>query len=71
MAIQGSGALMPPGSPMIRAGQVRLTIGEPISTAGLGPADRDRMLKLVHARIAEMLGEPAAEQAAGSVNHAQ
>ena len=42
MAIQGSGARMPPGSPLIRAGEVRLTIGEPISTAGLGPADRER-----------------------------
>ena len=59
MAIQGSRELMPPGSPLIRAGQVRLQIGEPISTAGLGPADRDRMLKLVRGRIAEMLGEPS------------
>jgi 1-acyl-sn-glycerol-3-phosphate acyltransferase len=73
MAIQGSGALMPPGSPLIRAGQVRLQIGEPIPTAGLGPADRDRTLKLVHARIAEMLGELplAVEQAGDSVNHPQ
>jgi len=71
MAIHGSRELMPPGSPLIRAGQVRLQIGEPISTAGLGSADRDRMLKLVHARIAEMLGEPPSEQAAGSVDHAQ
>ena len=60
MAIKGSRELMPPGSPLIRSGQVRLQIGEPISTAGLGPADRDRMVKLVRARIAEMLGEPPA-----------
>src|SRR6478736_5063470 len=29
MAIQGSRELMPPGSPLIRSGQVRLQIGEP------------------------------------------
>ena len=62
---------MPPGSPLIRAGQVRLQIGEPIPTAGLGPADRDRMLKLVHARIAEMLGEPPSPAEQTSVDHAQ
>ena len=60
MAIKGSRELMPPGSPLIRRGEVRLVIGEPISTAGLGPADRERMVKLVRSRIAEMLGEPPA-----------
>ena len=70
MAIQGSRQLMPAGSPLIRSGEVRLKIGEPIPTEGLGAADRDRMLKLVHNRIAEMLGEPPpAEQT--SVDHAQ
>ncbi|HLK89438.1 MAG TPA: lysophospholipid acyltransferase family protein [Polyangia bacterium] len=58
MAIHGSRALMPRGAMLIRGGEVRLQLGEPISTAGLGPGDRDRMLKLVHERIAAMLGEP-------------
>ncbi len=58
IAIHGSRALMPRGAMLIRAGEVRLVLGDPISTAGLGPGDRDRMLKLVHQRIAQMLGEP-------------
>ena len=70
MAIQGSRQLMPAGSPLIRSGEVRLKIGEPIPTEGLGAADRDRMLKLVHSRIAEMLGEPP-PAAQTSVDHAQ
>jgi len=68
MAIKGSRELMPPGSPLIRSGQVQLQIGEPISTAGLGPADRERMVKLVRARIAEMLGEPSADAAQTSAH---
>jgi len=50
---------MPPGTPLIRAGTVEIELGTPISTAGLGPADRGRMVIEVRARIAEMLGEPA------------
>ncbi len=66
MAIEGTHALMPRGSMLIRAGEVRLQIGEPIPTAGLGPSDRERLVKLVHARIAEMLGEaPAASASSG------
>lgn len=60
MAIKGSRALMPRGAMLIRAGEVNLHFGQPIPTAGLGAADRDRTLKLVRERIAEMLGEPPA-----------
>jgi len=42
---------------------VRLQIGEPIPTAGLGPGDRERLVKQVHERIAEMLGQPPAPPA--------
>jgi 1-acyl-sn-glycerol-3-phosphate acyltransferase len=58
LAIDGTRVLMPRGAMLIRAGEVRLQIGEPIPTAGLGPGDRERLVKQVHARIAEMLGEP-------------
>jgi 1-acyl-sn-glycerol-3-phosphate acyltransferase len=60
MAIEGSRALMPRGAMLIRAGEVRLQLGEPIPTKGLGPNDRERLVKEVRDRIAEMLGEPAA-----------
>jgi 1-acyl-sn-glycerol-3-phosphate acyltransferase len=57
VAIHGSRALMPRGSALIRAGQVRLEIGEPISTAGLGPGDREALVARVRGKVAEMLDE--------------
>jgi 1-acyl-sn-glycerol-3-phosphate acyltransferase len=57
VAIHGSRALMPRGSALIRAGQVRLELGEPISTVGLGPGDREALLTRVRGKVAEMLGE--------------
>jgi 1-acyl-sn-glycerol-3-phosphate acyltransferase len=59
LAIRGSRAVMPPGTPLIRAGLVQIEIDEPISTAGLGPSDRQQLLERVRARIADMLGETA------------
>jgi 1-acyl-sn-glycerol-3-phosphate acyltransferase len=63
MAIEGTRAVMPPGSMLIRSGEVRLQIGEPIPTAGLGPSDRERLVRQVRERIAAMLGEPPAAPA--------
>jgi 1-acyl-sn-glycerol-3-phosphate acyltransferase len=59
VAIRGTRAVMPRGSLLIRSGDVEVEIGEPIPTLGLGPEDRDALLKKVHARIAEMLGQTA------------
>jgi 1-acyl-sn-glycerol-3-phosphate acyltransferase len=58
VAIHGSRALMPRGSALIRSGHVRIELGAPISTAGMGPADREPLLNRVRAQIADMLGEP-------------
>ena len=58
VAIHGSRAPMPRGAMLIRPGKVRLEIGVPLSTAGLGPGDRTALVAQVRARIAEMLGEP-------------
>ena len=58
LAIRGTRAVMPPGTPLIRAGRVQIEVDEPISTAGLGPSDRQQLLERVYARIAAMLGEP-------------
>jgi 1-acyl-sn-glycerol-3-phosphate acyltransferase len=63
MAIEGTRALMPAGSMLIRSGEVRLQIGEPIPTAGLRPSDRERLVREVRERIAAMLGEPPAAPA--------
>jgi 1-acyl-sn-glycerol-3-phosphate acyltransferase len=58
VAIRGSREIMPRGAALMRAGVVDIEIGEPISTAGLGAEDRQRLLERVHARVAAMLGEP-------------
>ncbi len=60
VAIQGSRAVMPRGSILIRSGTVRLEIGAPISTAGLSPGDREVLATRVRGEIAQMLGEPPA-----------
>jgi 1-acyl-sn-glycerol-3-phosphate acyltransferase len=59
VAIRGSGAAMPPGSPLIRAGSVKIEVDAPIPTEGLTNADRDALIVKVRSRIAGMLGEPA------------
>ncbi len=64
VAIQGSRALMPRGSALIRSGTVRLEIGEPISTTGMHPADREALAACVREKIAAMLGEPVPAQRA-------
>jgi 1-acyl-sn-glycerol-3-phosphate acyltransferase len=63
VAIRGTREVMPRGSLLIRPGDVSIEIGEPISTQGLGPDDRQALLDKVRARIEEML---AAQQAPSS-----
>ena len=55
VAIRGRHAVMPPGTPLIRAGKVAVEIGAPISTTGLGPQDRDALMTKVRGAIAAML----------------
>src|SRR5262249_26486768 len=57
VAIRGTREVMPRGSLLIRPGVVDIEIGEPISTAGLAPGDRQALLEKVQTRIADMLGE--------------
>ena len=61
VAIRGSRDVMPRGTALIRPGDVDIEIGAPISTAGLGPEDRAALIETVHARVAAMLGERAAQ----------
>ena len=66
VAIRGSGALMPPGSPLIRAGTVTVEVDEPIPTEGLSSGDRNALIEKVRGRIAAMLGEPPASASAAA-----
>ena len=64
IAIRGSRALMPPGSPLIRAGRVSVEVGAPIPTAGLTASDREALVTRVRDQIAAMLISPSARSAA-------
>jgi 1-acyl-sn-glycerol-3-phosphate acyltransferase len=57
VAIRGSRAVMPPGAMLIRPGEVAMTVGAPISTAGLANGDRQRLAEQVRDQIAAMLAE--------------
>ena len=59
VALQGARALMPRGSLLVRAGQVRVIMGEPIPTAGLTDQDRGALLDRVRGQIAAMLDQEA------------
>ena len=60
VALQGTRELMPRGSLRVKPGRVRVTIGEPIPTAGLEVDDRNALLDRVRNTIAGMLGAPGA-----------
>jgi len=64
VAIRGSHAVMPPGSPLIRAGTVTIEVDDPIPTDGLDTTERDALIQKVRGRIAAMLGEPPESAAA-------
>ena len=58
----GAGEAMPRGSLFMRAGVVRVLVGQPVPTAGLSEADRHRLLEDVRGRIAAMLDEATSPQ---------
>jgi 1-acyl-sn-glycerol-3-phosphate acyltransferase len=57
VALQGTRELMPRGSLRVKPGRVKVTIGAPIPTEGLGADDRNALLERVHGTIAEMLSK--------------
>jgi 1-acyl-sn-glycerol-3-phosphate acyltransferase len=58
LALRGTRAAMPAGSPLLRSGRVHVIVGEPVTTEGLTDADRNRLVEEVHAKVAAMLDEP-------------
>jgi 1-acyl-sn-glycerol-3-phosphate acyltransferase len=64
VAIRGTREVMPRGAALIRAGTVTVEVGEPIPTEGLTAADREALIARVRGRVAAMLGETDAPQAA-------
>ncbi len=61
LAISGTHDILPPGNALVRPGEVRLRIGEPISMDGLTLKDRGRLNEIFRQRIGDMLevGESA------------
>jgi 1-acyl-sn-glycerol-3-phosphate acyltransferase len=55
VALQGTRQAMPPGSLLLRSGQVVVTVGDPIPTAGLVGADREALLGRVRTAIEALL----------------
>jgi len=55
MAIHGTYQAFPPRRWAVRSGPVRVTIGEPIQTAGLSIRKRDELMSAMRSQIAEML----------------
>ncbi|UCC26138.1 MAG: 1-acyl-sn-glycerol-3-phosphate acyltransferase [Gemmatimonadales bacterium] len=51
VGISGSRAVMPKGSWRVKSGKIRLRIGEPIPTEGLGEDARDRLLREARSAI--------------------
>jgi 1-acyl-sn-glycerol-3-phosphate acyltransferase len=66
VAVTGSERVLPKHSLVVVPGRVRVAFGEPISTRGLGAADRDGLTSLVHNRVAKLIQdlEPAEARAA-------
>jgi 1-acyl-sn-glycerol-3-phosphate acyltransferase len=55
VAIHGGRAAMRKGSPIVRPVHVRVSIGEPVETAGRTVDDRDTVIAEVRERIVGML----------------
>ena len=59
IAIVGMRPLLPMGSIHIRRGTASLRVGDPIPTAGLKLADRERLNERLYREVAELLADPA------------
>ena len=57
IGLRGTRALMQPGSPLVKSGQVFVTIGAPIPTSGLTIDDRPALIQHVRDAIAAMVAE--------------
>jgi 1-acyl-sn-glycerol-3-phosphate acyltransferase len=59
IALVGMRRLLPMGSIHIRAGRVRLRVGDPIPVTDLGPGDRGELTRRLYGEIARMMEGPS------------
>jgi 1-acyl-sn-glycerol-3-phosphate acyltransferase len=57
VALIGSEKILPFGSGTVSPGNVTLRIGDPVSTEGLGPKDRNALAEQLYARVYQLLGD--------------
>jgi 1-acyl-sn-glycerol-3-phosphate acyltransferase len=57
VGITGARNILPMHSMHVIPGTIRLRIGDPIPTAGMGPRDRGPLTQLALAKVAELIGE--------------
>lgn len=55
VAIQGSGAVLPPSGFGVRPGTITLRIGDPLSTKGLQSHDRQALAQRAHDAVVALL----------------
>ncbi len=60
VAVRGTNHVLARGSRLIRSAPVEVTLGEPISVAGLTMQDRDHLTTLLQERVAVLLGNVSA-----------
>lgn len=61
MALEGAGRVLPADGFAARPGKLRLSIGEPLNTADIEPADRRDFARRVRSRVVELYDELVAE----------
>lgn len=54
VSIEGARKVLPPDGFKVRPGVIRIDVGDPISTVGMGPDDRDALIERAHAAVVAM-----------------
>ena len=64
VTVEGSGELLPKGSPLVRPGTIRIHYGRPISTAAHGTTNKEELMSVVRAAMLERLQQKGGRQEA-------
>jgi 1-acyl-sn-glycerol-3-phosphate acyltransferase len=59
VALVGAAEILPKGSSLVRPGEMRVMIGEPIATAGMDRSDRDRLTAVLFERVSQLIAGSA------------
>ena len=65
IALSGTRAILPYGSGIMKSGEARLSIGDPIPTTGLSLRDRGKLTALVREQIVRQISDPSGAPVVG------